>query len=130
MLAESVAMQPSELFGAWWPYIFIAVAGWLATDVWRWLGVLIGNRLLDDSLALIWVRAVATALVAAVIARLILFPTGALETTPMALRVVATMVGFGAFIVSRQRVVVGIVVAEAVLIGGMALGLSNTFAGG
>lgn len=130
MLAESVAMQPSELFGTWWPYIFIAVAGWLATDVWRWLGVLIGNRLLDDSLALIWVRAVATALVAAVIARLILFPTGALETTPMALRVVATMVGFGAFIVSRQRVVVGIVVAEAVLIGGMALGLSNTFAGG
>ena len=54
MLVESVAMQPSEFFGAWWPYIFIAVAGWLATDVWRWLGVLIGNRLLDDSLALIW----------------------------------------------------------------------------
>jgi hypothetical protein len=24
---------------AWWPYIFIAVAGWLATDLWRWLGV-------------------------------------------------------------------------------------------
>lgn len=130
MLAESVAMQPSEFFGAWWPYIFIAVAGWLATDVWRWLGVLIGNRLLDDSLALIWVRAVATALVAAVIARLILFPTGALEATPMALRVVATMVGFGAFIVSRQRVVVGIVAAEAVLIGGMALGSSTAFAGG
>ncbi len=130
MLAESVAMQPSEFFGAWWPYIFIAVAGWLATDVWRWLGVLIGNRLLDDSLALIWVRAVATALVAAVIARLILFPTGALEATPMALRIVATMVGFGAFIVSRQRVVVGIVAAEAVLIGGMALGLSTAFAVG
>ena len=130
MLAESVAMQPSEFFGAWWPYIFIAVAGWLATDVWRWLGVLIGNRLLDDSLALIWVRAVATALVAAVIARLILFPTGALEATPMALRVVATIVGFGAFIVSRQRVVVGIVAAEAVLIGGMALGSSTAFAGG
>ncbi len=130
MLAESVAMQPIEFFGAWWPYFFIAVAGWLATDVWRWLGVLIGNRLLDDSLALIWVRAVATALVAAVIARLILFPTGALEATPMALRVVATMVGFGAFIVSRQRVVVGIVAAEAVLIGGMALGSSTAFAGG
>jgi hypothetical protein len=41
-----------ETFDAWWwPYAFIAVAGWLATDIWRWLGVLIGNRLKEDSAA-------------------------------------------------------------------------------
>ena len=55
----------------WWPYLFIAIAGWLGTDIWRWLGVLVGNRLSQDSAALTWVRAVATALLAAVIAKLI-----------------------------------------------------------
>jgi hypothetical protein len=102
-----------------WPYLFIAVAGWLATDVWRWLGVLLGNRLLDDSVLLIWVRAVATALVAAVIARLILFPAGALEATPVALRIGAAAVGFLAFLAFRQRVIVGILVSEAVLFAGL-----------
>ena len=29
----------------WWPFVFIAVGGWLATDIWRWLGVMAGNRL-------------------------------------------------------------------------------------
>ena len=24
----------------WWAYVFIAIAGWLATDVWRWWRVL------------------------------------------------------------------------------------------
>lgn len=69
----------------WWaPYLFIAIAGWLATDLWRWLGVLAGNRLKEDSEALHWVRAVATALVMAVTAKLIVFPTGTLEASPMA----------------------------------------------
>lgn len=66
----------------WWaPYLFIAIAGWLATDLWRWLGVLAGNRLKEDSEALYWVRAVATALVMAVTAKLIVFPTGTLEAS-------------------------------------------------
>lgn len=33
----------------WWAYAFIAIAGWLATDIWRWLGVIAGNKLRDDS---------------------------------------------------------------------------------
>jgi len=102
----------------WWPYVMIVVAGWLATDVWRWLGVLASGRLREDSEALIFVRAVATALVAGVIAKLILFPTGALESAPVALRLAAAASGFVAFLLVRQRVVVGVLVAEVVLIGG------------
>ncbi|MCR9134706.1 MAG: AzlD domain-containing protein [Alphaproteobacteria bacterium] len=108
---------------AFWPYIFIAIAGWLATDIWRWLGVLLGKRLLEESIALIWIRAVATALVAAVIARLLLYPSGALAATPVTLRVGAALAGFLAFLVFRQRVVVGIVVSEAVFLGGAWFGL-------
>ena len=42
-----------------WPYVVILFAGWFATDFWRWLGVLAGNRLSEGSEALNWVRAVA-----------------------------------------------------------------------
>ncbi|WP_186389074.1 MULTISPECIES: AzlD domain-containing protein [unclassified Stappia] len=105
----------------WWPYVMIVVAGWLATDIWRWLGVLASGRLREDSEVMIFVRAVATALVAGVIAKLILFPAGALQTTPMALRILAAACGFAAFFASRQKVVVGVAVGEVVLIGGWLL---------
>lgn len=102
----------------WWPYVFIAIGGWLATDIWRWLGVLVGNRLAQDSAALTWVRAVATALLAAVIAKLILYPVGELQNVPVAVRLVAVTTGFGAFLVSGKRIWVGIAVALSLLLGG------------
>ncbi|WP_339757360.1 AzlD domain-containing protein [uncultured Hoeflea sp.] len=105
----------------WWPYVFIAIAGWLATDIWRWLGVLIGNRLAQDSAALTWVRAVATALLAAVIAKLILYPVGELQNVPVAIRVAAASVGFAAFLMAGKRTWVGIAVALGCLFGGQLL---------
>lgn len=102
----------------WWPYVMIIVAGWLATDVWRWLGVVAGGHLREDGELLIWVRCVATALVAGVISKLILFPTGVLETSPLWLRLLAAGCGFAAFFASRQKVVVGVLAGEIVLIGG------------
>lgn len=105
----------------WWPYVFIAIAGWLATDIWRWLGVLVGNRLKQDSAALTWVRAVATALLAAVIAKLILYPVGELQNVPVAIRLFAACIGFGAFLISGKRIWVGIIVALGLLVGGQFL---------
>ncbi|ADZ70255.1 AzlD domain-containing protein [Polymorphum gilvum] len=105
----------------WWPYVMIVVAGWLATDVWRWLGVLASGRLREDSEMLVWVRSVATALVAGVISKLILFPAGALDSTPLALRLGAAAAGMAAFFALRQQVVAGVLAAEAVLIGGWLL---------
>ncbi|QFT31884.1 AzlD domain-containing protein [Roseibium porphyridii] len=100
----------------WWPFLMILVAGWLATDVWRWLGVFAGGRLREDGELLIWVRCVATALVAGLISKLILFPQGVLAETPMWLRLAATAFGFAAFLGSRQRVVIGVLAAEAFLL--------------
>ncbi|WP_284777512.1 AzlD domain-containing protein [Agrobacterium sp. lyk4-40-TYG-31] len=105
---------------AWWaPYLFIAIAGWLATDLWRWLGVIAGNRLKEGSEVLNWVRAVATALVMAVTAKLIVFPTGVLEQSPMWLRIGAAGLGFAAFLASGQKVFVGVVAPLVVLAAGM-----------
>lgn len=102
----------------WWPYLFILLAGWLATDIWRWIGVLAGNRLREDSEALIWVKAVATALVAGVIGKLILFPEGALAEAPILLRLTAASIGWLAFLLAKQRLFVGVLTAEFVLVGG------------
>ncbi|MBO6538629.1 MAG: AzlD domain-containing protein [Rhizobiaceae bacterium] len=106
----------------WWPFFFILIAGWLATDSWRFLGVFLGGRISEDSEALVFVRCVATALVAAVVAGLILTPNGALADTPILLRAGAAIAGFAAYLAAGKRMIVGIVVAEALLVGGVLWG--------
>jgi hypothetical protein len=105
----------------WWPYLFIAIAGWLATDSWRYLGVYFGGRISAQSELMVLVRAIATAFVAAVIGNLLIFPSGALAATPLALRIGAAVVGFAAFLLLRRSVVAGILAAELVLIPGFLL---------
>ncbi|MGC4025805.1 MAG: AzlD domain-containing protein [Mesorhizobium sp.] len=106
----------------WWPYLFILVAGWLATDIWRYLGVYFGGRVAENSDGIVFVRCVATALVAAVIGNLVVFPSGALADTPVVLRMAAMAAGFVAYLLVQRRIVVGIAAAEAVLFAGMLLG--------
>ena len=107
-----------SLQAGWWPYLFILIAGTLATEVWRWLGVIAGGSLPEDSQAMIWVKAAATALVAAVVGQLILFPSGELAATPAWLRVVAAAFGWLAFRWARNSVLVGVLTAEAILFAG------------
>jgi hypothetical protein len=108
-----------EAFDHWaWPYAFILVAGMLPTIVWRWAGVIAAGRLDETGEVFTWVRCVATALVAGVITRLILFPEGALATAPMALRLAAVAAGFAVFKLAGERILAGIIAAELVLIGG------------
>ncbi|MDD7910680.1 MULTISPECIES: AzlD domain-containing protein [Pseudovibrio] len=102
----------------WWPYLMIFFAGWIATDIWRWIGVYAAGRIDEESEILVWVRAVATALIAAIIARLILFPEGPLAETPVWLRLVATAWGFATFKLCRDHLLAGVATAELVLISG------------
>jgi branched-subunit amino acid transport protein len=97
------------------PYLSILVAATLPTQVWRVLGVLFAGRLDEGSQIFAWVKAVATALVAAVIARLILFPTGALGEVPWVARVAAAGAGFAVFAALGRRLALGILAAELVL---------------
>lgn len=103
----------------WRTFIIIAVAGFLATDIWRWLGVLAGNRLNEESEALYWVRAVATALVMAVTAKLIVFPNGMLAETPLWLRIGAAVIGFAVFVATGRKVAVGVAVPMTILVAGL-----------
>ncbi|RJG45365.1 AzlD domain-containing protein [Mesorhizobium sp. DCY119] len=103
----------------WWPFLFILVAGWLATDAWRFLGVYFGGRISEESDVLVLVRTVATALVAAVIGNLIIFPSGELAGTPVGLRIGAAAIGFAAYMLLGRRVLVGIIAAELALLAGL-----------
>lgn len=100
---------------AWWvPYAFILIAGWAATYPWRALGIYLGGRIREDAEVLVLVRAVATALVAAVIGNLVCFPSGPAAETTLALRILAAATGFAAYLFIGRKVLVGVVVAEAV----------------
>ncbi|MET0443808.1 MAG: AzlD domain-containing protein, partial [Pseudorhodoplanes sp.] len=72
----------------------------------------------ESSEILVWVRAVATAVLAAVIAKLIFFAPGALASVPLSVRVVALVAGFIGFLALRRSVFAGVAVGEAVLIAG------------
>lgn len=105
----------------WWQYLFILVAGWLATDTWRFLGVYFGGRVAENSDSIVFVRCVATALVAAVIGNLVIFPSGELANTSVVLRIGATAAGFATYLLLGRRIVLGIAVAELILVAGMLL---------
>ena len=108
----------------WWQFAFILIAGWVATDIWRLFGVLLGNRIDENAEILVLVRAVATALVAAVIAQLVIAPGGSLAAeTSVGLRIAAIATGFFVYLVMRHQVFAGVLAAVSVLAAGMALGL-------
>ena len=102
----------------WHGYLVLILVGFLPNEIWRMLGVVLARGLDEGSDILIWVRAVATAVLAGVVAQLIFFPAGALAEIPMALRVGAALAGFLAFLAIRRSVFAGVAVGEAVLLAG------------
>lgn len=102
-------------FGA---ILVVVLFGFLPNEVWRVVGVLVGRGLDEDGAPMQWVRAVATALLAAVVARLVLTPTGALVALPLALRLGSVVGGVVVFALVRRSVLAGVVAAEAILVGG------------
>ena len=105
--------------GALSPYLILV--GFLPNEIWRFLGIAVARGIDEDSELIIWVRAVAVAILAAVIAKLIVVPPGALASIPLLVRLGAITGGFVAFLLVRRSVFVGLVVGEAALIGGALL---------
>lgn len=105
-----------------WPYVAMVIVGFLPNELWRWLGVVMARGLDERSEIVVWVRAVATAILAAVIAKLTLFPPGALAGVPMTVRLASVAIGFSVFLAFRRSVLAGVAVGELVLIAGAMLG--------
>jgi hypothetical protein len=104
-----------------YPYLVLILVGFLPNEVWRMLGVVVARGLDEDSELLVWVRAVATAVLAGVIAKLTLFPPGVLAAIPIWVRLIAIVCGFSAFLAIRRSVIAGVIVGELVLLLGALL---------
>ena len=100
------------------PYLALILVGFLPNEFWRVLGFLLVRGLDEDSQIIVWVRAVATAMLAAVLAQLILGSSGALASIPVAVRVGAAAIGFVAFLLIRRSVLAGVLAGEAALVAG------------
>jgi len=118
-------MTPNAIHGALalGPYFALLLVGFLPNEVWRMLGILVARGLDEDSELLVWVRGVATAVLAGVISQLVLTPPGPLATLPVTARVGAAVVGFLAFLIVRRSIFVGVLAGEiALVVGALALG--------
>jgi Na+-translocating ferredoxin:NAD+ oxidoreductase RnfD subunit len=103
------------------PYLTLVLVGFLPTEIWRMLGVVVARGVDEASELLAWVRAVAVAVLAGVIGKLVLFSPGALAQVPLAVRLAAIAIGFLAFLLARRSVFAGVATGEAVLILGASL---------
>ena len=68
----------SEFFGSPHALLILVLAGFLPNEVWRMAGLWFGAGVDEGSEVLVWVRAVATAILAGVIAQILVQPPGAL----------------------------------------------------
>jgi len=102
--------------GGLWPYLVVAIFGFLPTEIWRSLGVLAGKSLDGDSEIFHWVRFVATALVTAVVAKLLLSPQGALASLPLWGRLGAIAIGVAVMLLARRSIALGLIAGETTLV--------------
>ena len=82
-------------------WMVVGVA-FLATYVWRALGMVIASRLHPDSPLSRWFACVAYAVLAGLIARMIIIPEGALADAPLPDKLIALTCGFAAFFLSKR----------------------------
>jgi branched-subunit amino acid transport protein len=108
----------SAFIGDWHALVVLLVAGVIPNQIWRMLGLWLGGGLDEGSELLTWVRAVATAILAGVIAQIVVQPPGALASVPGFLRYGAVAMGFVAFVLARRSIFTGVACGEIVMLAG------------
>lgn len=101
--------------------LLAVVLAFLANDVWRWIGVLASDRIDEASPLFVWIRMVATALVAGLVAKFIVAPSGGLAEAPLLLRLAAVALGLAAYAAGRRSLALGVATGAATIVTGVAL---------
>lgn len=104
--------------GDWHALVVLLLAGVIPNQIWRMLGLWLGGGLDEGSDLLMWVKAVATAILAGVIAEILVRPPGALASVPDGLRYGALIVGFIVFSLTKRSIFAGVVSGEVVMLVG------------
>lgn len=103
--------------GGLWPYLAVILFGFLPSEIWRTLSIFLARDIDEGSAVLEWVRAVSTALLAGVVANILLTPSGALASVPLAARLGAMGFGLAVYFGARRSVIAAVVAGEAAIIG-------------
>ena len=106
----------TQFIGDWHALLVLLLAGFLPNEIWRMIGVWFGAGV-DEGL-LVWVRAVATAILAGVIAQILIQPPGALAGVPDWLRYAAVAGGCAVFLATRRSIFAGVVSGELLMLAG------------
>ena len=87
------------------------------------LGLVVARGIDEESEFFMWARAVAIAVLAGVIAKIVMLPPGTLAGVPLGIRLGAIACGFVAFLAVRRSVFAGVIAGEVVLtLGALAYG--------
>lgn len=111
----------TDLGSGWTTAAIILVIAVVAHEPWRWLGLYVGRDIDVEGDLFQWVRAVATALVAGLVMRLLIFPAGALGGVPLWLRLAAFAAGVAVFFGFKRSLALGVLAGTLVLAVGNAL---------
>ncbi len=101
--------------GEFWPFLLVIIAGVIPTEIWRLAAVFLSSGFDENDEIIIWVRHVATALLMAVVAKLVISPTGVLETVSGLTRGISFAAGTIGFFLFGRTVLIAILCGEGVL---------------
>lgn len=98
-------------------YLVIVLAAVLPNYIWRFFGVVFAARLDETSEILRWVNAVATSLIAALVARMVIAPPGPLESSLLLARILALAAGIVVYWFGKRNLGLSVAASIVVLIG-------------
>ncbi len=102
--------------------LYILIAGVAANAAWRLAGLVLSSGLAEEGPVIAWVKAVSTALVAGLVARIVIFPPGALAQVSTPVRAGAFVLGIAVYYAARRHLGLGILAATLSLVAAHLLG--------
>jgi len=97
-------------------YTLLVLACGAGTYFWRGLGVAVSSRLAPDSELFAWVGCVAFAMIAGLVSRILLIPSGPLEHTVLWQRLAAIAVSLVEYlVVTKKNLFAGVVTSAAAM---------------
>lgn len=94
-------------------WLLLALCG-LATYAWRGLGALLSGGVDADSEVFTWISCVAYAMIAGLVARILVLPTGALAETTLIERALGSAAALGAYFwLTRRNLFAGVLAGAA-----------------
>jgi len=93
----------------------LIIAASLATYAWRGMGILLAGHIRAEGELFKWVAAVAYAMIAGLVSRILVMPSGMLTETHLIERLAASVLALVAYRVARRNLLVGVAAGVAAI---------------